>query len=497
MRRALSSSDMRLLTFDRRPDTPAAGRDTVTKLVLLLMGTATAAALAGCVTPTSGSAAPPSPERYAAAAARNLSAASAQENWLAAFASPELNERVAEALRSNPSLLAAQARARAAQERAAAAQGRRLPSLDLSFGAARTETPLPSGDDIVTDVLTSGVQASWEADVWGRVRSQATASSLQAAAATFDAEAAALSVAGQTATAWINLAAAQQRLALAQEDLATRERALSLTERRYEQGVLSALSLRTARSQTASARAGEAAAQDAVLAAARRLQLLLGRYPDGALRVEAALPTIAPLTAAGAPGALLAYRPDVLAAEARLEAAGFEVAAARAALLPRLSLSAGLNGQGSQLSDIADPDQLARQLAAGLTAPLFQGGALRADVRANQADQEAAAASYVGAVLDAWAEVEAAISADAALAAQEAEFTLAAEEARAAQELAEREYSRGVATIFELIDAYSRRIDAERALIAARADRISNRITYHVALGLPGLAPTTSLESAP
>ena len=91
----------------------------------------------------------------------------------------------------------------------------------------------------------------------------------------------------------------------------------------------------------------------------------------------------------------------------------------------------------------------------------------------------------------------AAISADAALAVQEAEFALAAEEAHAAQELAEREYSRGVATIFELIDAYSRRIDAERALISARADRIANRIAYHVALGLPGPGATALEETAP
>lgn len=442
-------------------------------------------------------AAPPPPNAYAAADALQLASGAAEAGWLQGFGAPELSRQVAEALAANPSLLAAQARARAAQERAAAAQGRRLPSLDLSFGGARTETPLPAGDDLVTETLTSGITASWEADVWGRVRAQANAGDLQAAAATLDAEAAALSVAGQTATAWVNLAAAQQRLALAQEDLATRERALNLTERRYEQGILSALSLRTARSQMASARAGEAAAQDAVQAASRRLQVLSGAYPDGARRVQAALPVLTPLAAAEAPAGLLAHRPDVLAAQARLEAAGFEAAAARAALLPRLSLSAQATGQGAQLADVADPGQLVRQLAAGLAAPLFQGGALRAEARANEAEQEAAAANYVGAVLDAWSEVEAAISADAALAVQEAEFALAAEEALAAQELAEREYSRGVATIFELIDAYSRRIDAERALIAARADRIANRIAYHVALGLPGFATTATQETRP
>jgi outer membrane protein TolC len=225
--------------------------------------------------------------------------------------------------------------------------------------------------------------------------------------------------------------------------------------------------------------------------------VLLGRYPDGALRVEGTLPALTPLATSRAPAAVLKSRPDVLAASARLEAAGFRLNEARSALLPRLTLSGSASGSGAQLADVTDADDVVRQLIAGLSAPLFQGGALRAEVRASQADQQAAAAQYVGTVLDAWSEVEAAISADAALATQEREFAIAAEEARSAQELAEREYTRGVATIFELIDAYSRRIDAERALIAATSDRIANRVSYHIALGEPGLMPSTTQEQAP
>ncbi|HCK84401.1 MAG TPA: hypothetical protein DHW63_07770 [Hyphomonadaceae bacterium] len=99
------------------------------------------------------------------------------------------------------------------------------------------------------------------------------------------------------------------------------------------------------------------------------------------------------------------------------------------------------------------------------------------------ADRSAAASQYVSTAIGAWREVEGAISADQSLAVREREFATAAEEARAAQDLAEREYARGVATLFELIDAYTRRIDAERGLITARAARVSNRIAYHVALG--------------
>ena len=97
--------------------------------------------------------------------------------------------------------------------------------------------------------------------------------------------------------------------------------------------------------------------------------------------------------------------------------------------------------------------------------------------------RRAAASEYVRTSIAAWREVEGTISADQSLEVREEQFSIAADEAREAQSLAEREYARGVATLFELIDAYTRRIDAERGLIAARSARVSNRIAYHVALG--------------
>jgi outer membrane protein TolC len=282
---------------------------------------------------------------------------------------------------------------------------------------------------------------------------------------------------------------AQQLLALAREDLSTRERALEFTQRRYESGVTSALALRTARSQVASARALEAVAAEDLLDASRSLQEIMGRYPDGALVAQGSLPVLAPLAASGAPEDLLERRPDVLASEARMKAAGFRMHEARAAMLPRLTLtgSAGsvdnVLGRSPQLDRIDDSVNMISNVVGGLTMPIFQGGALFSESRASVAERRAAASDYVRVTLAAWREVESAISADASFEVREREFGIAAQEAREAQDLAEREYSRGVATIFELIDAYTRRIDAERGLISARAQRVSNRISYHVALG--------------
>jgi outer membrane protein, multidrug efflux system len=452
----------------------------------ILIGLGLAAAVGACAS----SRLPDEPDSYVAADAIGPEraadlAASPAATWLDDMNSIEMSALAREALAGSPELQIVEARYRAARWRARGATGSSLlPSLGVGVDGVREETPIAGSDErLRTEFMTSSVTARWEIDLWGRLAAGARASNLNADAARGDLRDARLSVAGQAARNWVSLIEAQQLLALAQEDLQTRERALDLTQRRYDAGVATSLALRTARSQVASARAFHAQAQDSLLIAARRLQELMGRYPDGTIRAQGALPELAALAAAGAPEDLLDRRPDVLAAEDRMEAAGFRMHEARAALLPRLTLSGSAGSSGAAIGDIDDSANMISNLIAGLTMPIFQGGALVSEVQATAADRRAAAADYVRITLAAWREVEAAISADQSLAVREREFAVAADEAREAQELAEREYARGVATLFELIDAYTRRIDAERGLISARAARVSNRITYHVALG--------------
>ncbi|MBL8536058.1 MAG: efflux transporter outer membrane subunit [Hyphomonadaceae bacterium] len=451
----------------------------------ILIGLGLLAAASACA----GRHLPPEPDAYVAAGAIDADraaelAASPASAWLDDLNSTEMSAFTREALAGSPELQVVEARYRASRWRARGAfGGNLLPSLSIGADGTRTETPAGGGERIRADIMTSSVLASWEIDLWGRLSARTLAADLSADAAEEDLNDARLSVAGQTARAWVGLIEAQQLLALAQEDLQTRERALELTQRRYDAGITPSLNLRTARSQVASARASEAQARDALLVASRRLQEVMGRYPDGALRAEGDLPSLAQLAAAGAPGDLLERRPDVLASENRMRAAGLRVHEARAAMLPRLTLTGSAGNSGQGLTDIDDSVNMISNLVAGVTMPIFNGGALFSESRASVADRRAAASEYVRTAIAAWREVEGAISADQSLEVREREFAIAAEEARAAQDLAEREYGRGVATLFDLIDAYTRRIDAERGLISARAQRVSNRISYHVALG--------------
>lgn len=443
---------------------------------------------------------PSEPDSYVAAAAIGHDraaelAASPATTWLDDLNSVEMSALTREALAGSPDLQAVEARYRASRWRARGAfGGNLLPSLSIGADGRRTETPTGTEERIRSDIMTSSVSASWEIDLWGRLSARALAADLSADAAEEDLNDARLSIAGQTARAWVDLIEAQQLLALAQEDLATRERALDLTQRRYDVGVITSLNLRTARSQVASARANESQVREQLLIASRRLQEIMGRYPDGALRAEGDLPALAALAAAGAPSDLLERRPDILAAENRLRASGLRVHEARTAMLPRLTLTGSAGNSGQGLTDIDDSVNMVSNLIAGVTMPIFNGGALFSESRASVADRRAAAAEYVRTTIAAWREVEATISADQSLDVREREFATAAAEARAAQDLAEREYGRGVATLFELIDAYTRRIDAERGLISARAERVSNRIAYHVALG--GGARTGGIDQA-
>jgi outer membrane protein, multidrug efflux system len=452
----------------------------------ILIGLGLVAAVSACA----GRDLPPEPDSYVAADAIGAEraaelAASPASTWLDDLNSAEMSQLAREALAGSPDLQIVEAQYRAARWRARGDfGGNLLPRLSVGVDGTRTEEPIPGSEErLRTEFMTSSVLASWEIDLWGRLTSRALASDLTADAAEEDLNGARLSVAGQAASAWVDLVEGQQLLVLAQEDLDTRLRALDLTQRRYDAGIASSLNLRTARSQVASARATFVTAEELVLIRSRRLQEVLGRYPDGTLRAIGELPQLAPIAAAGAPADLLERRPDVLASENRMRAAGFRVHEARTAMLPRLTLTGSAGNSGQGIDDIDDSVNMVSNLVAGLTMPIFQGGALLAESRASVADRRAAAADYVRTSIAAWREVEGTISADGSLDVRETQFAIAAEEAREAQALAEREYARGVATLFELIDSYTRRIEAERGLITARAARVNNRITYHIALG--------------
>lgn len=447
------------------------------KRTLLL--SATAIVLASCASagqvPRASAISGSAPAGWASSPAAD---ASLIDDWIATFDDARLMQLVDEAVTDNPSLLAAEARIRAARASARAANAGRLPNINADLTVTQRETEFSS-----STAYAGGLGVSWEADLWGSLGARARAGLLEFEATDSDFEGARLSIAGQVARAWFLLIEARLQTELAERDVQAKENSLALIERRFSAGVSRSSDVRTFRSALASSEAALASRQRAEASAARNLEILLGRYPSGTIEHDADLPGFDTLAGIGAPGDLLARRPDLVAAEARLEALGLQAMIARNALLPSLTLRGNVDSGGADPADLFDMDTVVASLIGGLTAPIFNGGSLRAERDRAAASAEAALRNYAGTVLAAWREAEDAIYADGILAARVEALQTAYEQAAAAEQLVIRQYGSGLATVFELLDAQSRRIAAEGQYISARRERATNRVDIYLAIG--------------
>ncbi len=428
-----------------------------------------------------------------------------QGDWLSQFDDAIMVALVDEALTNNPNIQAAEARARVAQETARAVFGRSLPSVNYSFNNSYSSnfSSTALGGGVVVDGRFSQpnfrqqFQFSWELDLWGRVRASNRAAKEDYQASQADFAAAQLSIAGQTAVAWINLNAALQQLEVAHRTNEARQRIVELTDRRFARGLSTALDVRTARTQLATSEAQIAAQERTTQDAARVLEVLLGRYPSAEIETSGSVPMLDDIRRLSNPTLLLARRPDIAAAEARVEAAGLRAEQARLALLPAFRASSGISNSSSiEFSDIFDPQRISANIVGALTQTIWAGGALRADKRASYANAEATAATYTNTVLTAWREVEDALAADGFLERQLDAQLRALDEARQAEELATRQYQNGLVSIFNLLQSQTTRLTSETSVVQATAARAVNRVNYHMALG-GGFAPSGPVDATP
>ncbi len=427
-------------------------------------------------------------------------------DWWSAFPDPVLPGLVEEALAANHDLHAAAARLEQAQAAARVAGADLRPQVGVGLSGVRQRQvfvglPIPGAGDVLSTQSTRygvSVDVSWEVDLWGRMRAGARAAVADAQAAAADLEGARLSLAAQTARAWFAAVEASEQLALAEATLASRGASAEVVRRRYDQGLRPAVDLRLARSQRAEAEALVAQRRGQLAVSIRALEVLLGRYPGGSLEQRLTgvrLPPPPPPAPAGLPADLIARRPDLVAAELRLAAAGHRQLQARRALYPRLALTAAGGTASDQLGDLLDGDFRVWSLLAGLTQPLFAGGRLRAGVSGAQAAEDEALARWAGAALRAFGEVESALAVGALLERRETSLTEAADQLAGARALAEERYRGGVGDYLTLLESQGRELAARSAVLALRRQRLDNRIDLHLALG-GGFGPPAAAERA-
>ena len=407
-----------------------------------------------------------------------------EHGWLKSFKDPQLDALVAEVLTNNPDLRVAAARVEqaAAQVRLAGATLKPQVSALARGGGAL------SGDS--SGLEGAGIFANWELDVWGRVRAGREAASGQYDGAALDTEYARQSLAALVAKSWFVATEARLQKAIAEEMAAASERQLAFAQDRLRVGRGDEYELALSRANLATFRDSVKTLDLAYQQALRALEALAGRYPAAALEVPprlAALPGPVPV---GMPSELLERRPDVIAAERRVAAAFHRVQEAKAARLPRISLTAAVTSISSDLFVLKDRDNPVWSAGASLSQPLYLGGSLRSQIEIRSAEQKQAIAEYGRVGARAFGEVENALSSAFTLDEREAILTQLVADNSRALELANVRYRVGAGDL-RAVQQQSLALHAARtALLRVQAERLVQRVNLHLALG-------GSFEAAP
>lgn len=402
-----------------------------------------------------------------------------EADWWRGFGNTELTALIAQAEANNTDLAAAAARIDQARAALRVARAPELPALTLSANAMRQGANTSSGA-ASGNYAYAEAAASWEVDLWGRLRAQARGARASLAASRFDAQALRLSIAAQVARGWLSVLALRERQAIAARDLASARELLAQAEARQSAGEALPGDVAAQRAVVAQVRAQSAALERAQTAALTALALLLGRPAQGFTIGTAGLSGVAlpVLPGPGLTADLLARRPDVATAQALLAASGADVQAARAAMLPRITLSASGGGQAG-----TGPSEALYQLIAGLAQPVFDHGALAGQRDAAVARRAEREAGYRAAVLTALGDVERSLKATGQIAQEVAAGREAADQAELALIQIRRRYETGKEDRVALLDAQRTLFAARDMLAAARADQLGAAVDLFAALG--------------
>ncbi|MDS1142224.1 efflux transporter outer membrane subunit [Pusillimonas sp. SM2304] len=388
------------------------------------------------------------------------SAHAPQADWWPAFGSPELASFVVQAQADSFDLAGAAARVRQAQALARIAGADLLPALDAAMSVGRQKR---EGEQSGRAYL-AGLSASYEVDLWGGNAAGRDAALATLSATQYAKEGLALTLAAEVASSYFQTAALRARTAIAQLNLASAERILDLVESRARAGAATPLELAQQRALTARQRQDLALRRQQAEDSLAALAVLLGRAPQDMVMAQQSLAGIsAPPITAGLPSELITRRPDLARAERLLAAADADVAAARAAMLPRLTLAASATVSSGQWRRLFDTPLYS--LAAGLAAPIFNAGRLSAGRDLALARREELLAGYRFAIISALSDVEKALNAIQGLGRQRQAQADVLANARQAVDLATSRYRWGAEPLLTVLDA-------QRTLYAAQDEAI-------------------------
>lgn len=389
--------------------------------------------------------------------------------WVLSFNDPQLVQLVDEAQENNFGLKISGAKLQQAEALARQAGAALKPSVGLSGGYADRNT------DGLDEIYGGGLKVSWEADVWGRIGSAEAGAKEAAEASRADYEFARQSLAAATANGWFLANSSKILSDYSNEVVELLQQTVKIAETKEKVGQGTMQAVHLAKADLASAQEAARKTLSAQENAKRSLELLLGRYPSAELTTDDNLTAVPPPIATGIPSEVLERRPDLIAAENRVAATFFKQQEAELLHLPRFNFSIGLS-----INNLSDAIS---NLAAGIFAPLYTGGAIEAEVEKATAVQQESIAAYGQTALTAFKEVETALAGEEHLLKREEYLQTVVEENYKAYGLVKTQYDVGKIDMLDLLSVQSKWVQARIALVDVQTQRLLNRTGLHLALG--------------
>ena len=420
----------------------------------------------------------PMPERTLAAAD---GIAVADIGWREVLVDPRLQRVVAQALDNNRDLRVAVLNVERARAQYRIRRADRVPSVGANASMERVGGDIPASESYSAGI---GI-ASFELDLFGRVRNLSEAALQQFFAQAENRRAAQIALIGEVSSSWLALAADESLAAIARDTLRTYEEALRLAERRHQIGVISGLELAQARTQVEAARLDLARYEGAVAQDRNALDLLAGApvaEADRPAGFDDGVVAMPPLPANLSSDVLL-RRPDIQAAEHVLRGANANIGAARAAFFPSISLTGSAGTASDTFSGLFDAGSRSWRFAPQLNLPIFQGGRLRANLGMATADRDIALANYEKAIQAGFREVADALALAQTLAHGRAAAERLLVAARQAETLSAARYNAGRDSYLQRLDAQRTLYSAQQATLQARLAEQLNRVALYRALG--------------
>jgi multidrug efflux system outer membrane protein len=435
---------------------------------------------------------PPAPKYKAAATASPR--LPERENWWSIFGDPQLNRLIAEVDTANLDAEAALARVEQARAATGIARSEFFPTIRINFSTIRARNsatqrvagfpgPIPS-NTITTNSLP--MDFGYELDVWGRIRKNVQAARADADAALATHDTLVLSLRAEVASTWFSLRTLDTQRRILRETIGLRREALDLAKQRMDAGIGTDFDLSRAEAELASAEADIATLAQRRPALENGLAVLTGQDPsrfrvdsDLAWSSGARIPAVPP----GIPAQLITRRPDVAAAEQQLAAASARIGVARAEFLPTIRLTGQIGLLTGDRRDLFDDESRTWSFGPTVSIPIFEGGRLRANLKAAKAVQKEETARYQQAVLTATADVETALGALRALVRRnDAQSRAEAATTRGAK-IARDRYKAGTSTYLEVIDAERGALAAQLTTAALTGERLATTVQLIKALG--------------